>query len=544
MLFGQTAKGLHRHVLDGVLGCLGHVGVLTDTCEDVGHRRLLCGVGHVHVEQLLVEPGLLGQASLGQHVGGQLGCKRLFFLCGKFFLGERFGRFALGLAHAGETHLLRLTLCLLLRHLRFQLLNLSLGLRNGGLLHRCRLLGQTHIVGTVDQLTLTVSQVRVGEALTLEFADKRFGDVAHFRLDDRQQQLQALVLSRLLFLGRNLPVEFGNVGLHLEALLLGLGLLHLKLFAQPRRLLLSLKLLDLLGLQLVDHVAGALITCRCRFFDITRSNFFPLGYDLAEQIWLRGFKLARPGLTLEQGHLASLGGSTLGRCNFLGGGALWPHDRLKLALCSVKFSREQLTLRTCGSRPSRRGTRSGGILGTGLSGASAACATAQRQVQNHTGNGTDTGTVCAFFACAFDNCLLGLVDSLGDQVLCDLLRRFGCALDTTTGQGCGDDVLQGADVGGQQVQQAGGCTHQGSGAALLGSGTFGFCALACFTCASGNTEATSGYAASQPSGAEGKERQCRAQTFAELAANRVLITFSGLKRLLRNTSEFLDGFAC
>ena len=265
---------------------------------------------------MLVEAGLLGQAGLRQHVSGQLCGKRRFFLCSKLLFGERLGRFALGLAHAGETHLLRLALCLLFRHLRFEFFGLASRLLDHGFLHGCDILGQTHVVGTVDQLAFAVGQVGVGQPFTLERVDERLGDVLDIGLDDRQQQLQSLVLGGLLLLGLDLAVKFGDVGLHLQALLLGLGLLHRQFFPQLGRLLFSLHLFDLSCLQLVDHVAGLGVACSGGFCN--RWGLFPGRQHFTKQVRLCRLKLAWPRVTFKQRHLASFSGGAFGPCRFPG----------------------------------------------------------------------------------------------------------------------------------------------------------------------------------------------------------------------------------
>ena len=182
-------------------------------------------------------------------------------MCGKLRIRKRFRRF--GFTHAGEAGLFRLTLRLSLRHLPFKFRDLTFWLLNGRLLHGCGVFGQTYVVGTVDQLTFAVGQIRVGKAFTLELIHEHLGDVLYVGLNDRQQQLQALVFGGLLFLGLNLPVKLSNVGLQLQALLLSLGLLHRQFFPQLGRLVLGLKFLNLLGLQLVDHVTGLSVTRWC-----------------------------------------------------------------------------------------------------------------------------------------------------------------------------------------------------------------------------------------------------------------------------------------
>ena len=186
MLLGNTTIRLHGDALDGLLGGRLDVRVGAYLAEDVGDGRPLVLVCHVHVEQLLVEPRLLGQAGLVEYICRQLGGERFFFLRGQLLLGEGFGGFAFGLAHAGETCLLGLTLCLFLRHLCFQLLNLTLGLLDDCLLHGCRGLQQPQVVGSVDQVALTLGQVRIGVALTLEGLHERLGDVLDVRFNDGQ----------------------------------------------------------------------------------------------------------------------------------------------------------------------------------------------------------------------------------------------------------------------------------------------------------------------------------------------------------------------
>ena len=340
MLLGQPAECLHSDTLDSIFGGLRQVWVGTHLPKDVGDYRLLCRVSHIHVEELFVEARLLGQASLCQHVSSQLGLEGLLFLRSDLFLRERFRCF--GFTHAGEAGLFRLTLRLSLRHLPFKFRDLTFWLLNGRLLHRCGVFGQTYVVGAVDQLAFTLGQIRVGKAFTLELIHEHLGDVLYVGLNDRQQQLQALVFGGLLFLGLNLPVKLSNVGLQLQALLLSLGLLHLKLLAQLGRLIFSLKFLNLLGLQLVDHVTGLGVTLRCNLFGCC--GFFPSGDDLTKQVRLCSLKFARTCLACEQRHLASFGSGTLGRRSLFGGRALWSHDRIEFALRCIQFTWKQLAL--------------------------------------------------------------------------------------------------------------------------------------------------------------------------------------------------------
>ena len=186
MLLGQPAKCLHTDTLNSIFGGLRQVRVCTYPCKNIANRWLLRRISHIHVKQLLVEARLFGQASLCQHVSRQFRSKRLFFLCDDFFLGKGFGGSILGLTRAGETHLLRCTCFAALRNLGFQLSSLAFRLRQCRLGCHYGVFSQPHIVRTVDEVALTVSQVCVGEALQLQGTDKRFGDVLDLRLNDRE----------------------------------------------------------------------------------------------------------------------------------------------------------------------------------------------------------------------------------------------------------------------------------------------------------------------------------------------------------------------
>ena len=178
-------------------------------------------------------------------------------MLGHLGLRERFGRFALGLAHAGETHLRRLPCgCLLLGNQRLQRAQFflgTLGFRHHFNFSLDRTLGffqQANVIRLVDEVLLPLSQRQVSKALGLECADELLGDVALFgAFNDGQQQLKTVVLRGLGLLGFQPPSQFGEVGLKLQALLLGLGC-NVGCF----------HLANLRGLQLVNEITGLRVT--------------------------------------------------------------------------------------------------------------------------------------------------------------------------------------------------------------------------------------------------------------------------------------------
>ena len=173
--------------------------------------------------------------------------------------------------HAGEAHLLGFAPCLLFRHQRLKLRNLPFTLCLYRFGFDYGLFGQPHVIRTVDDLALTFGQICVSDTLTLEFRDKRFGDVLDVGLDDRQQQLKACVLSCFLALALHLSGQFGEVRLELQAFFFRLGFGS---FA----LVLRIQLLDLLGFQLVDHVAGLGVTFSRSLFGFGFFNRRGTGY--------------------------------------------------------------------------------------------------------------------------------------------------------------------------------------------------------------------------------------------------------------------------
>ena len=161
-------------------------------------------------------------------------------------------------------------------------------------------------------------------------------------------------------------------------------------------------------------------------------------------------------------------------------------------------------------------------------------------VQNQAGECTNTRTIRTFFARSGEHWLVGVVDTFGDQVLCNLLGGFGCALHTTTRQCCGDDAAYRADVGGEDVQQTGRCTQQGGCAALFFGSTFGFGSFAGFTCTGSNTDTGRCDTTCKARRAERKERQGRTQSFTKLTAYSVFVAGCSLKRLLGNTRDLFE----
>ena len=454
-MFGQTAKRLHRQFLDGIFGACGQVWVLTNTPKDVCNHGLLCGVRHVHVEQLLIEARLFGQASVGQHFRrqhrGEWGrrCVRArgfvraasewFFLRRKFLLGEGLGCGTLRLTHAGETHLFLRTLCLLLRYERLQLRSLSFSL----CLHRfgfCYgLFGQPHVVRTVDDSAFAVSQVRVGNAFTFEFRYKRFGDVLGLRLDDWQQQLKACVLSCFLLLALQPTGQFGKVGLELQALFLGLGFGFLAGYPSLGVLISLLQLLDLLGFQLVDHVAGLVVAFYskgvCLSFGLF-CNLFPCGGDLTEQV-----RLLRLECLLQSGFFTTSCKGAIKRrqpSQWVRGAQVF----FTLA-CSAFFGLDILVVLGLGCddgavRQRHRGKWFGSVAqqllfyGLGFRCRSFFVAPQRRttslaaycHVNDQAGQCADSSAIGTFFAGTDEDFLLGVVHALGDQVLCNFLGCF------------------------------------------------------------------------------------------------------------------------
>ena len=279
----------------------------------MSNRRLLHSVSHVQVEQLLVEARLLGQASLGQHFRCQHRSEWLFFLRRKLLLGEGLGCGTLRFTHAGETHLLRFTLCLLFRNQRLdrtQFFLLLLGCFHHRLSFDRRGFGQPNVIRTVDEFLFPLGQVGVGEPFAFERLHKHLADVVGFSFNDWQQDLEAVVLRCFLLFTLYLTSQFGKVRLKLQTF-----------FFRPDfggfTLVLCVQFFDLLSfLQIGNHVAG-------------------LSVPLSPWLQVK-FLLYSSGCLL---HLQ------FKVCWSL---ALWPFDLRKLNQCTVTLAWVQLTLSSYG----------------------------------------------------------------------------------------------------------------------------------------------------------------------------------------------------
>ena len=173
---------------------------------------------------------------------------------GLLLFGERFGLGTFRFAHAGKTHLLRLTLGLALGDSRFHsdVLSRSRGLYLGGWRRfRCGFLGQTQVCRTLDQILFTGIQCSIGKTLTAQFGLEGWADVLHLGVfDDGQQDGEAVLLLGLLLLCLQATVDFGEVRLKLQAL-----------FLTGDSFFLSHHAFDVGGLHLLNHVPRAFITC-------------------------------------------------------------------------------------------------------------------------------------------------------------------------------------------------------------------------------------------------------------------------------------------
>jgi hypothetical protein len=156
-------------------------------------------------------------------------------------------------------------------------------------------------------------------------------------------------------------------------------------------------------------------------------------------------------------------------------------------------------------------------LRTGLT-----CTPSESHVDQQTGKGTGTCAVCTFLTRPDKDLLLRVIYALSDQVLSNSLCGFRRTFHTTTDQGCGQDTLDGANVGGQNIKQSGADTQLSSQTTLFFRGTCGFGCLTRFTCTCGcadtgtntNTRAT----------AQGKERDGGAQSLTKFASYALFIS--------------------
>ena len=174
----------------------------------------------------------------------------------------------------------------------------------------------------------------------------------------------------------------------------------------------------------------------------------------------------------------------------------WASDTLSSFTSLCQFTGKQLTLwhvrrRRCG-RLSRRHLCAGFLSRCGTH----TCLAAYREVEDQTGQSTNTCTIGTFFPGPGHDRLVRVIHALGNEVLGDFLGGFSRAFHTATSGGSSHQRLDRAefflqnlgqrrDFRCNDVQQAGRCAEQGSRATFCTRSTFGLCGFTGFTRASG-----------------------------------------------------------
>ena len=241
-------------------------------------------------------------------------------------------------------------------------------------------------------------------------------------------------------------------------------------------------------------------------------------------------------------------------------GLLQPTEQLPLlanvplSLCSLGFFTKPLLTHqrsaalTLGLRFFFRACR-----GSGGGCASAHATTADCQAQQALHQRTGSATVCCGFPDLLNDCLVWLVDALGDQVLCDLRCRFLCALFATSDQctldcggcACFDGVCKTAQdsQGGEHLSRTHHCAQPGGEAAVTCFCFTFFSAATGFTSPSANTQRSASGNPGSAKRCSGKERYGGANGFAKLTADGFFVARTSFKRLTRRGGGSFDGFA-
>ena len=122
------------------------------------------------------------------------------------------------------------------------------------------------------------------------------------------------------------------------------------------------------------------------------------------------------------------------------------------------------------------------------------------------------------------------------------MRSFRSPFHSTALERSQDNAFNSTDVRGKDVEHTrGGTEHRGSSPLLLGCAC-GFRSFPSFARTGCNTKTPSRYPAGDPQRPEREERNRRAKTLTQLAADRLLISGGSGKRFSGNPCDFFEPF--